>query len=470
MRDSLTSMREINVDSYVINVRGRFSEEVVDYLKLSVKNLIVTRLESPIGWFYDTSRIVQYIKTNYVLLWLEDQICMNPKSVNEVVCDMLSVNADILMYTYWCNGTFLKRYLAVEKNYLKNISWFDHTFTTQQKINEDPRSIASYIIAYPSIIKTELFLKLINYGGDCGPYSHMTPFNFEKEPNDTQWLPLRRAAPIEELFAPIDDDHYCPGSSLQSRGLYPKRVGRESYAVSGAKLIDRVIRLLSINFEKINNLKKILYLTAIIRWRHKLDYIKSIIKSTTYHNLPNCNYQLMDYIYKIAKNDAKILEFAKIPHTEFWGDKNVQLTSIFYDRAFFDSYPKDSLVNSSVKVILIEPEIDFEFSAQYKNSGGYSFEKYIRGIDIVDNGVLDLIVVWGDEFNCIFNESIVFDLLRKLKFNGYLIINNIDQLMIEPIRKKISSRFVTQVFSGAGEGSLKIINGLIVTYKWQHVL
>ena len=74
-----------------------------------------------------------------------------------------------------------------------------------------------------SFLSTELFKKIINKGIFMRCYPKQTPFNFEKRPHETFFLPIKYALPKYELFASIDDDHNEPGYSLQSRGLYPKR-------------------------------------------------------------------------------------------------------------------------------------------------------------------------------------------------------------------------------------------------------
>ena len=225
MKDSLESMKGILFDRYVVNVRGSFANQAVDYLKCNIKPLFVYSLESKNGWFFDTSKLLHLIKTPYVLIWMEDHICMSPETINDVVSDMKKSQADILTHTFWQNGRFLKRYSKIDQIDIGTITWFEHTVYLQKKFK-----LNSYLIAYPSIIKRNIFEKIINHGNE-GPWSKFTPFNFEKPPNDIKWLPLKRANPKRELFAAIDDNHGDKiDSSLQGRGLYPRRVRRQSYA------------------------------------------------------------------------------------------------------------------------------------------------------------------------------------------------------------------------------------------------
>ena len=227
MKDSLESMKKINVDKYVVNVRGRFASQAFSFIQSNVKSLSLTSLESSLGWFNDTSKLMNRINSSYVLIWIEDHICTTPESINGIVDKMEQCDADILTYSFWQNGKFLERYLGIDQIDFELITWFDHTNALHDQTNHE-----SFLISYPSIMKKDLFQKIVEDGGKGGRWSKMTPFNFEKTSAETNWLPLRRANPKIELFASIDDDHGVIGSSLQMRGIYPKRETRKTYTSS----------------------------------------------------------------------------------------------------------------------------------------------------------------------------------------------------------------------------------------------
>jgi hypothetical protein len=229
--DSFESMQELSVFKYIVNVRGQYAVRTIERLKRLNPNIDATTINSGDGWFVDSQKLLDKIETKYVLLWLEDHICMDPKSVNGVVLSMDDVDADILTYSFWCNGHMLERYREVSQNNLELIKWFDHTIQANEVIQQSKWK--SYIVSCTSIIKKELFVKIIKDGGSEKRWPKETPFDFEKGPFDIKWLPIRRAAPKLELFASIDDDLSCPGSCLQKRGLYPVREGRSSYANQG---------------------------------------------------------------------------------------------------------------------------------------------------------------------------------------------------------------------------------------------
>lgn len=229
--DSFKSMHELSVLKYIINVRGQYAVKTIEHLKMLNPNIEATTINSRRGWFIDSQKLLDKIQTKYVLLWLEDHICIDPKSVNGVVRRMDCVDADILTYSFWCNGHMRERYKEVSQNNLDLISWFDHDISANEVIQQSKWK--SYIVSCTSIIKSDLFAKIIKDGGSEKRWPRETPFDFEKEPFDINWLPIRRAVPKSELFASIDDDLSCPGSCLQKRGLYPVREGRSSYARQG---------------------------------------------------------------------------------------------------------------------------------------------------------------------------------------------------------------------------------------------
>jgi hypothetical protein len=118
MKDSLQSMKRIVVDQYVVNVRGRYAKQAIEYLESNIESLSVFSLESPDGWFYDTSKLSHLIKTPYILIWIEDHICIMPECVNSIVDAMEECDADILTYSFWQNGKFLQNSRFEPYNYV----------------------------------------------------------------------------------------------------------------------------------------------------------------------------------------------------------------------------------------------------------------------------------------------------------------------------------------------------------------
>ena len=427
MKDSLQSMKAIKVDHYVVNVRGRFAHQVIDYLKSNVEKPHVFSIESYAGWFYDTSKISHLIKSSYVLLWIEDHICMAPDKVNTVVNDMEKTSADILTYTFWCNGKFLQRYKAIEQTDASSITWFDHTPENNDQVQSNQYEMTSYLISYASIIKTDFFKKIINDGGREQRWSKMTPFDFEKAPEDAHWLPLRRANPKLELFASVDDDVDVPGSSLQARGLYPKRLDRQTYTRDSTgflkKLSSRIRKPLS-------KYKAVIINIIHTPSQYRRDYIASQLAPSKLDNdyLPWMNYGAIDYLLSIMSRITNVFEYGSGQSTLFWLDHGKKVTSVEHDPAYYGLMSAKILSKNGVDYSLIEPELD-EIDAitnpssitsfQSADFKGYTFKKYVESINNFQDEYFDVVVVDGRA-----RPSCVVQSFSKIKPGGLLVLDN----------------------------------------------
>jgi len=231
MKDSFNSFSQIHADVWVINCRGKYRDEVLDFLKDNLGDrLIPFRLNSKEGWFNDTRTMLPAIESEYVLFWLEDFINLAPvELLNAIVSEMSSNRLEYLIHSFWHFGRLRNRYDGIELTGGRCIDYFEHTQENNDIIQSNLGG--TYIISAASILSTELFSRVI-LADDPIPkrWPKETPFDFEKAPTDIHWLPLRVAVPREELFASIDDDNKTPGSCLQSRGLYPMRIPRQTYA------------------------------------------------------------------------------------------------------------------------------------------------------------------------------------------------------------------------------------------------
>lgn len=228
MMDSFKSFYKIRPDKWVINIRGKFKNEAGQFLKNNVKeNLILTFRCSEKGWFHDTEQMLGDITSDYVFLWMEDQINIAPIIYfNEVMEDIVKASIDMM----WCYTFFNidNRFDNIKMLDERSIDYFLFDLDSYAIIQKNYPG--AYIINYATIMKSSLFKKIILTPMQKLKWPKETPFDFEKDHEHTEWLPLKVAKLKKEMFAPIDDDRK-PNYSLQSRGLYPKREGRSSYAI-----------------------------------------------------------------------------------------------------------------------------------------------------------------------------------------------------------------------------------------------
>lgn len=223
MKDSFMSFKDIEAKKWVINVRGKYKFETLFFLHDNLGDkLIPHTLESEKGWFNDTRLMLDSIDTDFVFFWVEDHInLINIKKYEEILNEMKESNSEYLCYSWWFFGESIEPYKALEKKEYNNIS----TFLLDKEFMRKIEHQKVYIISMAGFFSTQLFKKIIANGPPLlRAYSKFCPFDFEKGGGDTEWLPIHYALPKYELFASIDDGGQ--GYSLQSRGLYPKRILR----------------------------------------------------------------------------------------------------------------------------------------------------------------------------------------------------------------------------------------------------
>jgi hypothetical protein len=234
MQDSFLSFKDISADKWVINVRGRYAGQSLDFLRSHLGNRLISyKLHSEEGWFHDTRQMLPDIDGDYVLFWLEDHINISDTKILYSIVEELKENqVDYMYYSFWWDGALRQRYKGIPMNSGVNIDWFDHTVINNPIVQSNAKE-GVFIIAACSIFKNKLFRRIVLADDPVQRrWPKETPFDFEKRPTDVHWLPLRVALPRQEFFASIDDDHVHPGSCLISRNLYSCREQRKTYAIS----------------------------------------------------------------------------------------------------------------------------------------------------------------------------------------------------------------------------------------------
>jgi len=427
LQDSCKSMNKISTAYYLINIRGKYKDHAKKYLKKSIKNVSIFMVESEIGWLYDSRRLAKLIETPYVFLWIEDHICMTPNLINSVVDEMQLCNADILTYTFWCNGHFKDRYSNIAQNSLNNITYFDHTESNNVNVQNNTFNIESYLISYPSIIKTSLFKKILSTVEDKPGWPVKTPFNFEKKPYDVQWLPLRRANPKFELFASIDDDQNFPGSSLQSRRLYPIRYGAESYATNVSNKYTQYIKRKVLTLIGFLNIFRIMFNILKLPLKFQLHYLKSF--PIKFHNDLETKsvicYKAFTYIKSAKGVELNVFEYGAGRVTDYFLKGCAKIVSIESNPETFENM--NNKASNDIDYKLIEPEFIFNTKnilvndkySSIKNKG-YTFNNYVKCIDKFEREYFDVVVI-----NPPFILECIIHTITKLKRGGSIIVTSL---------------------------------------------
>ena len=230
MRDSFLSFYKGNIYSWVINVRGKFSDSSIKFLKTKLKNkdIYISNIDTN-NWRNDSILISKKIKSKYIFFWTEDHICLvTKKNFNSLLEEVIKNNLDYLQYSWFLNGIMLNSMQNINYKEGKNIIHLKYTkeimikrFTWYK--NKGINQLFDYIISQQSVMKTQFFKKILEHK-NLTFFKKNLPFFFEKNFRHTYLLPIRIGIVKKEFFASIDDDHYAKNYSLIKRKLYPDRL------------------------------------------------------------------------------------------------------------------------------------------------------------------------------------------------------------------------------------------------------
>lgn len=244
LKDSFFSLNHPSISQWVINIRGRYSQDVVSFLRSELGQLLcASELNTNDGWMRDSLKVVDQVQNQYLFFWIEDHLFI--KSTHEfksLISDIYASKVDYIGYSWFGQGKFLEEFSDIPKEEFDNLySIFYSTATNniRQKNSLNTIGSYSYIISCCGIFRKEFFIKLLKVDKPFLPrWSKFTPFNFEKRWDDTYILPINYGVLKRELFVSVDDDNWHPGSCLISRGLYPMRIGRDELLKIREKSID----------------------------------------------------------------------------------------------------------------------------------------------------------------------------------------------------------------------------------------
>jgi hypothetical protein len=261
-------------DNWLINIRGRYREEVFKYIKANFsavkKNCIFFNDLNDKDWIKSTEKMLKCSRYDYVYIFLEDHFLL--KSIGEfksAIREMISLKIEYFQYSFFNIGLSVG---SVEVLYPDNSNYFlafqfsekNTKLLQENNSNFYPYSLASvctkkyfnkileienkFLIRVPRILQTIMENVLLFYprnrkfwfivnkfvakiGLRFVIYPPQTPFNLEKSlfDFDLRLTPLHVGLLKEEFFANWDDDNKLSNSSLIKRGLYPSFLKAKNY-------------------------------------------------------------------------------------------------------------------------------------------------------------------------------------------------------------------------------------------------
>lgn len=125
MIDSYDSMKLLQGHQWLVNIRGSKRVEAAAYL--NSHGVQVFNICSGKGWFHDSKVLSSNVTSTYVLLWIEDHLCMRPDKVEAIVDEMHKNDLDLITYSFWNQGQMRRRYENINIVHGAWIDWFEHT-------------------------------------------------------------------------------------------------------------------------------------------------------------------------------------------------------------------------------------------------------------------------------------------------------------------------------------------------------
>lgn len=232
MKDSFSSFKSSKIDEVVINIRGDFANDAKTFIEQNFEgNKIITTLDSPKGWFYDSRKMYSKIKSNVIFFWIEDHICLHDgNKINEVVEEFEKSGIDYLEYSWFSKDLMALIFNNLSFITLRNLIYLKLDKLSNQIKNECYINLLGrkpYMTSCVAYFSKDFFERILFSNHPIIPrWPINTPFDFEKRWDDLYLLPFTIGYLKEELFAAIDDENMFEGSSLISRGLYPNRISR----------------------------------------------------------------------------------------------------------------------------------------------------------------------------------------------------------------------------------------------------
>lgn len=211
---------DIVFDNWIINCRGNYKKNVEIILRKELgSKLVYSDYESKKGWFYDSSRMLESLKNDFVFFWIEDHIKISKDFINvSDLKNLSSNNIDFLQYSF----THINRFNELKPFLVSRDKKFNYYLLTKKNTKKLKEKI--YIITVVGLFTKSYFKKIISINHPIlKRWPRNTPFDFEKNNNDKLFLPIKIALPKKEIFACVDDDHGVNNYSLVSRGLIDKK-------------------------------------------------------------------------------------------------------------------------------------------------------------------------------------------------------------------------------------------------------
>jgi hypothetical protein len=145
--------------------------------------------------------------------------------------------------------------------------------------------------------------------------------------------------------------------------------------------------------------------------------------------LPWYNYGAINWVKNYIKKEMKVFEYGTGGSTLFYANSAYELISVEHNKSWYDKIVKYTETFKNVKIYLHEPEPinDIEtcafISQTFTEYHNYSFEKYVKVIELYPDNYFDLVVIDG---RC--RPMCLLTSIKKVKKGGWILFDNSERL------------------------------------------
>jgi hypothetical protein len=174
---------------------------------------------------------------------LEDHIpSSSAPKFQKIIATLNRDNVDLLQYSWFGQYAKWRGHMSLSDKFTKDeiVTTKIEPYYLHELLNIDYR----WLISITGIYKRTLLLRILKSKKPVIKKTNpRAPFDLEKNPRNTEFLPLRFSLPKTELGICVDDDNTIPGSSALSRGIIQidmyARVAEHHSALSPLAIIDK---------------------------------------------------------------------------------------------------------------------------------------------------------------------------------------------------------------------------------------
>lgn len=125
MKDSFLSFRDLGAEKWIINIRGSYSIEAMQFLRDNLGfKLIPFQLDGSEGWLHDSRLMESAINSDFILNWIEDHInLLQETSIYKDLFHEMNVNkVDYMCYSFFA---IHQKYSLISKTKTELLEFFD---------------------------------------------------------------------------------------------------------------------------------------------------------------------------------------------------------------------------------------------------------------------------------------------------------------------------------------------------------